>query len=240
MFILSHILSEAGDFVKKAIITILIMCCFITPIFANQIVGIGNFEKALSYEEGMFVDISKSDWFEKNVVEAYEYGLMNGTGAAKFNPNTKLTLAESTTLAVRINYIYYNGESIFLDVNEDSAWYEPYVSYATVKGILTTTYPDYTAVATRADFAKILAASIDSIDLQPINIVDDGAIPDVDMNSDYADAAYLLYRAGVLTGSDESGTFNPDSTISRAEAAAIITRIVDPGLRKTITLTGDY
>jgi phosphoribosylamine-glycine ligase len=87
---------------------------------------------------------------------------------------------------------------------------------------------------------KILAESIDSVDLEAINIVDDGAIPDVDMSADYADAVYLLYRAGVLTGSDSMGTFAPKSVISRAEAAAVITRIIDPTLRTSVELVGEY
>ena len=57
------------------------------------------------------------------------------------------------------------------------------------------------------------------------------------MSASYADAVYLLYRAGVLTGSDSAGTFRPDSTIKRSEAAAIVTRMADPSLRQRITLT---
>lgn len=49
-------------------------------------------------------------------------------------------------------------------------------------------------------------------------------------------AVYRLYRAGVLTGSDEYGTFNPGSGIVRSEAAAIISRTVEPALRKTFSL----
>ncbi len=49
-------------------------------------------------------------------------------------------------------------------------------------------------------------------------------------------AVYRLYRAGVLTGSDKYGTFNPKSEILRSEAAAIISRTVEPALRKTFTL----
>lgn len=40
-----------------------------------------------------------------------------------------------------------------------------------------------------------------------------------------------LYRAGVLTGSDEYGTFDGDLTLTRAEAAAICARILRPELR---------
>lgn len=50
------------------------------------------------------------------------------------------------------------------------------------------------------------------------------------------DAAYRLYRAGILAGSDRYGTFSPDSNIMRSEAAAILSRTVEPSLRKQITL----
>lgn len=50
------------------------------------------------------------------------------------------------------------------------------------------------------------------------------------------DAAYRLYRAGILAGSDRYGTFNPESNIMRSEAAAILSRTVEPSLRKQITL----
>ena len=47
-----------------------------------------------------------------------------------------------------------------------------------------------------------------------------------------------LYRAGVLTGSDDAGSFRPNTTIRRSEAAAIVTRMADPDLREQFTLTG--
>ncbi len=42
-----------------------------------------------------------------------------------------------------------------------------------------------------------------------------------------------LYRAGVLSGSDALGTFHPDRPISRAETAAIVSRVAQPGRRAT-------
>ena len=49
-------------------------------------------------------------------------------------------------------------------------------------------------------------------------------------------AVYRLYRAGILTGSDDLGTFYPDSSIQRSAVAAIVTRMASPALRKTVTL----
>ncbi len=226
---------------KKIIAGVLIFCCITANATASYVVGLTNFEKTKKYTSGVFSDVSSKDWFRDNVISAYEYDLMNGKDNSKFDPSANITLAETVTMAVRIHYIYYNGTSIYFDsIDDGTSWYDPYVSYAKIEGITTEDYPNYNAPATRAEFAKILAASIDPVDLEEINIVDDGAIPDVPVESDYAEAVYLLYRAGILTGSDELGSFKPASTITRAEAAAIITRIVDPSLRQSIELVGEY
>ena len=87
---------------------------------------------------------------------------------------------------------------------------------------------------TRAEFVAFLAHALPSIELQEINSVVDGAIPDISYEE--SPEAYLLYRAGVLTGSDNLGTFAPQSAISRAEVAAIIGRMVNPQMRKQIHL----
>lgn len=59
-----------------------------------------------------------------------------------------------------------------------------------------------------------------------------GAVP----SSDGREAVYRLYRAGILTGNDEYGTFTPDTNITRGAAAAIISRAVEPSLRKHVAL----
>lgn len=46
----------------------------------------------------------------------------------------------------------------------------------------------------------------------------------------------MLYNAGILTEFDKYGTFKPFSSISRAEVAAIISRMVNTSLRKQFTL----
>lgn len=54
--------------------------------------------------------------------------------------------------------------------------------------------------------------------------------------SDSSIAIYRLYRAGVLTGNDEYGTFTPDADITRSAVAAIVSRVAEPGQRRHITL----
>lgn len=54
---------------------------------------------------------------------------------------------------------------------------------------------------------------------------EEGPFPDVPADASYAEAVATLVELGILQG-DESGNFNPDNTITRAEAAAIICRIL--------------
>lgn len=49
--------------------------------------------------------------------------------------------------------------------------------------------------------------------------------PDVDANADYAEAVQYLNAIGIMKG-DNKGNFNPDSTVTRAEMATIICRML--------------
>ncbi len=55
--------------------------------------------------------------------------------------------------------------------------------------------------------------------------------------SDSSTAIYRLYKAGVLTGNDEYGTYTPNSNIDRKSAATIISRVLESDLRVTLSLT---
>lgn len=57
-----------------------------------------------------------------------------------------------------------------------------------------------------------------------------------DEPSPTANAIYWLYQGGVLSGNDAYGTFAPQSNIARNEAAAIISRVLEPSLRKHLDL----
>ena len=73
-------------------------------------------------------------------------------------------------------------------------------------------------------------------DLRVINAVADNAIPDVKTGAAFAAEIYDFYRAGILTGSDQSGTFRPASSIQRCEVAAILVRMFTEAERVSITL----
>lgn len=191
------------------------------------------FQKVYDYTPGQFTDVPAGAWCAANVQTAYEYGIMGGKTAERFDADGSLTTAQTIVMACRMNSQYY-GRTIALDEAPDP-WYQPYLDYAEKNGIVWQ-FDNYDTAISRADFAVILHSALPKTALNTISSIETDAIPDVQSSASYADAVYALYRAGVLTGNDTRGTFAPDSSISRGAAAAIISRMVDPSLRKAITL----
>ena len=193
-----------------------------------------SFEKNRSYKNDTFCDVQDGSWYCENTRLVYELGLMQGIDTEHFDPAGSVTVAQAVTLASRIHSSYY-GKTIPA-AKASQPWYQPYADYAMANGIADCDFADYDALVSREQFAAMLAHTVSSADLQERNMVADGAIADVPMSSESADGIYMLYRAGVLTGSDQAGSFYPHTHISRAEAAAMITRIVCPEMRRSITL----
>ncbi len=100
-----------------------------------------------------------------------------------------------------------------------------YYDYALDNGIIAKhTYytKDFSRSITRSELCDLIASSLPTEHFAPIN--DIKGIPDVDFDDEKADIYLSLYKAGVLLGSDEKGTFNGSSNIRRCEVAAIINR----------------
>jgi len=195
-----------------------------------------NFYPAETYGE-QFADVSKSDWYYQGVSQAFSYGLITGMSENSFAPKGNITLAQAITIAARLHKTYFTGSAEFTQGNP---WYQVYVDYAKENGILKKEYADYNKMATRAEFAEIFSAALPKSELPGINTIEAMAIPDVDPDAAYADALYVLYRAGILLGSDAKGTYRPASNISRCEAATLLTRMANPDLREKKDLSPSY
>lgn len=200
---------------------------------AAERAGLDNFTRKNSYRAGQFSDVKSADWFAGSVKKAYELGLVKGASASSYNPNGNITVAETLALACRLREIFFGGTGTF---EQGATWYQVYVDYAIANDMITSKqFRSYTATATRAEVAAIMAKALPSRALSAINVITD--IPDVNKTADYADAVYLLYNAGILTGSDSYGTFYPSNSILRSEIAAIVTRMADQSERKMVSIS---
>lgn len=119
--------------------------------------------------------------------------------------------------------------------------YAPYLWYLQAEGVLDKALDEQLAnVATRAQMAHVLANLLPETVLPPVNdslitqaYASRRRITDVTEYTPYYNDILKLYRCGISVGSDETGSFLPDSPITRGAAAAMLTRMVDPSLRLT-------
>ena len=195
---------------------------------ADGTAGLENFRTVQSYQEGIFTDVEMEDWFHANVASVYELNLMVGREENFFDTESNMTVAEALTIAARMHSIYYTGKAEF-PVSEP--WYKVYTDYCTANGIANAAEYDLNLPVTRAQFAEIFASALPDEAFAEINEIPDDAIPDVKMGDSFAAAVYQLYRAGILVGNDEQGTYAPNTFIRRMEVAAITTRMALPELR---------
>ena len=186
-------------------------------------------KKTASYQNN-FKDVSKSAWYYNNVAASYEYGLMNGTKPGEFEPTKPISAVQAITLAARLRKLYLTGNGTFAASNP---WYKSYTDYAINQKIISSLPKDLNASLSRQEFAAILANAFPDSALPAVNLVPDGSIPDV-YRSDTG--IYKLYRAGILAGNDDAGTFRPNAPITRAEVATILVRMADPNVRLLFSL----
>ncbi len=224
-------MKKAGYLIICLVLTLLLSCAAAA---AETKKSLDNFTEKRTYTQGMFGDVSAEAWYASYVGEAYKLDLMNGSGKTTFNPSGNITIAETVAIAARLNKIYNGDSSAF---KQGEPWYQVYVDYAIEKEIIgACEYFNYTEKATRADFVSILARALPSEAFENINSLEDGAIPDINSSMRFCDAAYLLYNAGILSGSDKYGTFKPGTNILRSEVATIISRVAKRDGRVKVTL----
>lgn len=177
-------------------------------------------------------------WCEEEVAVLYETGLMEGISETAFGVENTLMPEHVVVVCARLYSLLTGGDGTLPAPAEDEEWYRPaYVYLAQAldypggdDGLMflfhATKYP-----AARWHFIDILYQTLEAagVELPTINQVT--AVPD-----SAEESVLAFYRAGILTGNDEYGTFDGNSTLTRGQAAPVLARLVDPALRQTLSL----
>ncbi len=207
---------------KKILASVLAALFLVTPA--------GAYTAQRSYN-GEFRDVAANAWYYDEVASAYSLGLINGMTASAFEPDATLTIAQTIKLAVSCHQLISGGAASEI-ASSTSNWYDGYVDYGTVNGIVTEIYPDYNAPATRGQVAVLFSRALISAkgNMDEINTAASGTLPDVDNEAWYSAAVYRMYRWGLMTG-DEHGNIQPESAVKRSEISAVVMRMIDPSVR---------
>lgn len=174
-----------------------------------------------------FVDMPSNHWAYENVMKLKELGIIDGVGDNKFNPSGVVTreqflkmLVEAVDAEVKMN------TTSFGDV-DSSAWYAPYVSTGVELGIINGITDDTFGIGSeikRQDMAVLIVRILNNkgiVVTQTSEVFDDE-----NEISDYAkDAVYTVRDAGIIQGYNNE--FNPMDSLTRAEAATVIIKLLE-------------
>lgn len=192
--------------------------------------SLSNFKKQTEYSG--FVDVPENVWYAEGVKTVCEYGIMNGKSDTVFDPFGNISMAELLAIAARIHNTYYNNSDGFTEIDP---WFAVYLVYADEHHIFSfEEVPNAQQLAlpvSKEVFVHLLTSALPKSAYGDINHIDFGTLPGVSVYPYYADEIYGFFNAGILTGSDSTGEFNSDENISRAEAATILSRVLEPELR---------
>ncbi len=189
------------------------------------------FPHARSYS-GMFSDVKPGAWYYNNVVFVYETNLMEGKSASRFDPDGTITVSETMKLAATVRAI---GTGSSAKLKSSQPWYRTYYDYLDrYTSVDLQSWQDPNRAVSRNEFAYLL---YQAFPMYVWNEFDNTVphFPDLyDPNTalpvDYLSEISVLCNAGICTGGSD-GKFHPDRTITRAEAAAVVARMVDPSQR---------
>lgn len=218
---------------RKAILAVVLVFCMLLPLSrAVYAAGMENFLPQEEVSTIQFQDVPEGAWYEEALERCCAAGLIEGTGVDTFTPEGSLTRAQALVMAVRVRMIYYTGQC---QLEESEPWYQSALDYAVVRKMVDRDeFDDYDVPATRGEMAHFLATALPVEEMRQINAV--SFLPDVTEETKYRQDIFLLYRTGVLTGSDIFGSFRPEEEITRAEACAILARLAFPELRRDLDL----
>ena len=193
---------------------------------------------AFPAEAKTFSDVPQSHWAYSVIDEASDDGIMNGKAAGVFAPNATLTRAEYATMLYNLapesdvmKLVHGSTADNGLYDVDGNAWYADTVSWAVARGVFKnidgsfspnrTITREEMAVATYEFLHKYCDGKfvLDSIYK---GFTDDAAFS----SSANRDKVYILVNNGIIAGKSD-GSFDPQGSLTRAEAAAMAVRVAD-------------
>lgn len=193
----------------------------------SSTIGSGGNVPTVPDKKAIFSDVD-GHWAQEAVETLAERGIVTGIPDGTFAPNRTVTRSEFVVMAMRLlkdSAASYTGS--FADVPE-GAWYAGALQGALDAGLVSADElfrPD--ANITREEMTKILVSAYrlklgGALGNATAKFADDGDISE--WAREYVSAAVEL---GLVNGYAEDNTFRPSAFASRAEAAAMLSRLLE-------------
>ena len=173
-----------------------------------------------------FTDVPSSHWASTSISKMADKGIMSGIGNNKFAPSQQLSNAEFITMLVRQFYSDKLG-------TEGGTWYTPFMGAAKSANILTGTNVGSnenlaTSTINRYDMAQLMYNVLKAEGASTSPLSDTSKVADwASVPATYRDAVSVCYNMGMLSGVDSKGTFNGTGNMDRAQAAVVMSRLLE-------------
>lgn len=209
----------------KRILSILLLCTLLVGISSN-----------LVYASTTFKDVPSTHWASSAINTMADQGLFvgkskNPDGSLNFCPDDIMSRAEFITVVIRA---FYSKDLENPEIVQIPWWNAPYV-ISLRKGILENKdldNGDMEKAMTRQEMAMVLARTVESQGEFFKGLINPIYIPDFDsIDEQYQEFVRKSYTKGLLAGVDNNGTFDPDGTLTRAQAATVLYRLIDKDSR---------
>ncbi len=173
-----------------------------------------------------YSDIKSTNWAYEAVNTMSDKAVIKGYPDGSFKPSNTVTYGEFIKMAL----IAATGEDA--GNAESGNWATKYYNKALELGYYTKadiTKDDLNEKITRAHMALVISAILGDVKIENYDEIQKG-ITDITYKTEYEYDITKSYAKGILTGYTDD-TFRPDKTLSRAESATVIYRLVDESKR---------
>lgn len=192
-------------------------------VLAAGIIGLGAYEGAAQEPAGpvafaaeaaaAFRD-TQGHWGEAAIRKAVGSGYVDGYENGTFRPDREVTRAEFLKLVLTATKVPVTGTG-----NGGGDWYVPFVNAAVANGLhqwSDFTNGDWNTPMTREEMARVAVRAVG------------------EKNEDAKKWMYLATKAGLIQGTDDTGTLAVEGKTTRAQSVTIIERILDVKAGKTL------
>ena len=209
-------------------------------------------QSTVAFGAETFTDLTGYNWAKPAIENMAAQGILSGVGNQKYAPAANVTVTEFASMAMRA----YGGKDVAVTLSKEQGnleeieavngnyWGNTTICAAQKFGLTDRFGLDkarWSEPATRAEMATIVMTIAEQMGEEAFEIKDgiENNIGDYSEVSSYAnDMRYILqaYSNGILCGTDDAGSYAPSAYAKRAEAAAIMQRLVDPSKRLEVEI----
>ncbi|MNO27281.1 Endo-1,4-beta-xylanase A precursor [compost metagenome] len=183
---------------------------------------------AIGYHAAGFSDIAKH-WAKDSIDFAAARGWFTGVDSSTFAPNQTVTRGMLAVILGKMSGAELSAAAVFTDV-ASAKYYSPYVAWAASNGIVQGTGSNTFApdrAVTREELAVILYNYVKLSKLPLGNLSTSAAFADQGQISAWASEAVTTIQGYGMISGKGGNRFDPQGTTTRAEAAAVLKRMID-------------